>query len=95
MTQLTLITPWDGHWRLGEYLSFVQWAVGQETILKNYRASTGDVFKLSTNSEAMVRQVQSDEVAAFLQRFSDWVAANVFGVPDAEEATASKGRRLH
>ena len=95
MTQLTLITPWDGHWRLGEYLSFVQWAVGQETILKNYRASTGDVFQLSANSEAMARQVQSGEVAAFLQRFSDWVAPNVFGLPDDVETTIAKGRTLH
>lgn len=95
MTQLTLITPWDGHWRLGEYLSFVQWAVGQESILKNYRASTGDVFQLSTDSEAIACQVQSGEVAAFLQRFSDWVAPNVFGLPDDHDLHTVEGRTLH
>lgn len=96
MTQLTLITPWDGHWRLAEYLSFVRWATGEEKILGQYRDATGDMFKISADANGLDQQIQSGEVSAWLQRFSDWVAPNVFGLPDdADQPAIIIGRTLH
>lgn len=96
MTQMTLSTPWDGHWRLAEYLGFVRWAMEEEKILGQYRDATGDAFKISADKSGMDQQIQSGEVSAWLQRYSDWIAANVFGLPDSDEQPdIVMGRAVH
>lgn len=92
-----LKTPWAGHWREGEYLSFVRWALGQEEIRSQYREATGDTFEPAAANPAMDAQVASGEAFAYLQRFSDWLAENVFGTPDdaREEITYETKRTLH
>jgi hypothetical protein len=77
-----LRTVWDGHWREGEYLGFVRWALGNEAQRRQYRDATGDTFEPSAGNAAMNEQVASGEALAYLQRYSDWLTQNVFGTPD-------------
>lgn len=76
MNEKKLITPWDGHWREGEYLGFVRWSLGQQHARDEYRKATGDTFEIALNSP-------EDDALAYIQRFPDWLAANVFGMPDS------------
>lgn len=90
-----LKSPWSGHWREGEYFRFVRWALGQPPIRAQYREATGDTFEPSV--ESMDDQIQSGEAHAFVQRFSDWLAPNVFGLPDDDfdEPQIVMGRTMH
>lgn len=90
-----LLTPWAGHWREGEYLSFVHFALGQDDIRRQYREATGDGFEPAADPTEMDRQIRSGEAMAYLHRFSDWLAENVFGTPDSVGEPVIKGRAVH
>jgi hypothetical protein len=90
-----LITPWTGHWREGEYLSFVKWALGEEPLRRQYREATGDTFEPAVSQPATDQQIKSGEAFAYIQRYSDWLAANVFGTPDNVGEPIVVGRVLH
>lgn len=78
----TITTPWDDHWRQPEFLNFVRWAVGRPELRKRYRDATGDDFELELDQEKMRAQVERGEALEYMQRFTDWIAENVFGTPD-------------
>lgn len=90
-----LITPWTGLLREAEYLTFVRCALGNDELRGRYRDATGDQFEPAANGAAMNEQVASGEAFAYLTRFSDWLAANVFGSPDEVGRPIVVGRVLH
>lgn len=75
MTQ-ALTTAWDNHPDLPAYIAFVEWAIGHAPTVQAYRRS---------NEYAPAAPEQR------LQRFSDWVEANLYGVPGdiTDEAEAA------
>ena len=88
------VTPWTGHWREGEFLSFVRWALGNDHIRRQYREATGDKFEPAAANADMDAQVESGEALAYIQRYADWLAENVFGTPDDVDEPAVVGRVL-
>ncbi|WP_312809328.1 hypothetical protein [Agrobacterium cavarae] len=94
-----LKTPWTGHWREGEFTGFVQWSLGKEPIMREYREMTGDTFEFSSDPQTRDVQVASGEVLAFFERYAEWIAENVFGTPDGgtidNQGTITMNRTLH
>lgn len=70
-----LTTSWDNHPDLPAYLDFLVWAVGHEETRQAFRRSIGNA------------PIPAGER---LQRFSDWIEQNLYGVPgdvvDEQEA---------
>lgn len=62
-----LATPWDNHYMLPAFLGCVHWALGNDEIVESFSKDTG--CNVSADFDSM-------------QRFSDWVADNVFGKPE-------------
>lgn len=67
-----ITTPWDDHYMLPAFLGCVRWALGNDDIVASFRKETGG--NLSADFDSM-------------QRFSNWVAENVFGKPEDLEET--------
>lgn len=89
-------TPWDGHWRLSEYLGFVQWAMAQAGLRAQYRQATGDQFEPAASGKPMEEQIESGQAMAWLQRYSDWLAENVFGMPaDVDDIEVPRKETIH
>ncbi|MFN7090702.1 MAG: hypothetical protein ACK4P4_09160 [Allorhizobium sp.] len=93
MTDLT--TPWTGHWREGEYLAFVRWALAEEPLRRQYTEATADAFEPAADGALMGEQIQSGEALAWLTRYADWLARNVFGMPDDAGEPVVMGRTMH
>jgi hypothetical protein len=90
-----LVTPWTGHWREAEYLSFVRWALGEEPLRRQYREATGDAFEPAAGGIEMNQQIISGDAMAWLTRFAEWLARNVFGTPDEVGEPIVVGRTVH
>lgn len=69
-----LTTPYDDDpLMLPAFLGCVRWALGNDELVARYKMETGDtLFDIPGAGQA----------EHFIQRFSDWIAANVFGQPD-------------
>lgn len=66
----------------GFFVGCVHWALGNETVLDEYRRQTGDGFQAPQNPfDQMIDKATGNDLA-FIQRFSDWVELNLFGTPD-------------
>ncbi len=81
----TLVTSWGNHPDLPAYLDFLEWGLGHAPTVRAYRLATGDEWLPSPSGEGR---------EAFLQRFSDWVAANLYGRPE-DFPTAVAGQANH
>ncbi|MBB4272331.1 hypothetical protein [Rhizobium mongolense] len=69
----TLTTSWNGHPGLPAYIDFLEWALRHEETRQAFRRSTGNA------------PIPAGER---LQRFSDWVEANLYGRPEDFPAEA-------
>ncbi|WP_275790510.1 hypothetical protein [Pararhizobium gei] len=83
MTEPTFTTPWDNDpLMLPAFVGCVSWALGNDEIVARYKMETGDtLFGIPG----------AGEPAHFVQRFSDWVAENIFGTPDDVYSDGKKG----
>ncbi len=69
----SLVTSWGNHPNLPTYLDFLEWGLGHAPTVQAYRLATGDKWLQSPSGDGR---------EAFLQRFSDWVEANLYGKPE-------------
>lgn len=79
MTETKLKTSWDDHYMLSAYLGSLRWALGEKPVVERYRAETGDRFVPASTPEGRMIDSATGADIGFLQRFSDWHEANVFG----------------
>lgn len=82
-TEPTFTTPYDSDpLMLPAFIGCVGWALGKDEIVARYKSETGDTLFGVTGAGKPVM---------FIQRFSDWVAENIFGTPDDVYCGCEKG----
>ncbi|HEV7247961.1 MAG TPA: hypothetical protein VGN93_13335 [Shinella sp.] len=82
MSKPTIVTAWDEHFMLPDFMGCVHWAIGDEKTLAAYRKTTGDEWTPGKTPVGRMIDQATGADREFLQRFSDWVADNLFGRPE-------------
>ena len=79
---MTITSPWEGHPLEPAFWGCVRWGLGSDKLLMTYRAATGDEWRPGVSALEKLIDTAAGADSAFLQRFADWVADNVFGRPE-------------
>jgi hypothetical protein len=90
-------TPWDDHWMYADYIGFFHHALGEKELLDEYRKVSGNSWTPAATTEGRMIDKATGADVAFLQGYSDWLVANVFGSPKdvfGEDAT-QHGETVH
>ncbi len=89
---MSVTSVWEGHLLEPAFWSCVMWALGSDKMLAAYRADTGDEWRPGASGLEKLIDTAAGADSAFLQRFADWVADNVFGRPEnLDEADYDRG----
>lgn len=79
----TLKSAWDGDPLMyPAFIGFVSFALGSDDMLAQYRAETGDTWKIGATSFDRLIDHATGADFAFLQRFVTWCEDGPFGKPD-------------
>lgn len=78
-----ITTPWDDDpLHYAAFIGCVRWALSEEKIIEQYRSETGDRFIPAASGFSRMIDQATGADRAFFQRFSDWVAENIYGTPE-------------
>lgn len=91
MTDHRLITPYDDN-RLhrAAFIGCLHWALGEPEILSRFRSETGNTWQPAKSPVDRMVDKATGADFNFMQEFSDWVAKNIYGMPDDIEDPATE-----
>lgn len=76
-----LKTSWDEHYMWKAYIDFLHFALGNDEMVAQFRAETGNMWKPAKNGLGRMIDEATGVEFKFLQQFSDWCEATYYGTP--------------